>query len=205
MGKIGLLGNKKVLFAIPVLALIVITAYFAFGAVTPASTPANTDGSIQYGSHVCVSKIDGETNERTDYPCTHNLVVDSGLNAIRDILRGNSAVGNVNFTFIALGNSSNATSAAAPAVGDIILSAEYSGPNGLNRTSGSVASLGTGNWTVWNEFTSAVSTVTTNKTCLFNQSTGGTMLACNNFPETSLQGASGDKLLINWTISITSG
>ncbi len=193
--------SKKYLFILPVFMLAILSTFILANSFISTASTSNPEGSIKYGSKVCVSVIN--ENGRIDYPCKHNLVVNAGLNAIRDTLRGSASF--TNFTFLALGNSSNVTSGADPLATDTFLSAEYSGPNGLNRTAGSQAILGTGNWTVWASYTSAGIALNTNKTCIFNQSTGGTMLACVNFPETQLQGASSDVLLVNWTIFTTSG
>ncbi len=159
--------------------------------------------------HVAVQRgegsIYGEGYEDLGY--FSNLVVDSGLNATRDILGQGTIFGA--FDIIGLGNSSNSTSASPVVSSDTTLIAEYTS-NGLTRTASTYATLSNseGNWSIYNTFTSSgISGLATNKTCLFNQTTvaGSTMFACVTFTDVTLDGTAGDTLLINWTSFVTSG
>ena len=59
--------------------------------------------------------------------------------------------------------------------------------------------MGTGNWSIYNEFTSTCDNVVTNVTRLRN--TNGDDFAGNTFTLVTLQ--TDDLLLINWTLSVS--
>lgn len=201
---------KKFIFLalIPVIFSLVFTlGYFASSNSHLSNIPSSTiDGGIQRTGIVEITVKDGITGEIKSHQVVHNLAATSGLNALRDIIGGNSTYGG--FTFVALGNASNSSSATAPVAGDTVLSGEYLA-NGLSRSAGTYGVLGgVGNWSVYKTFTSSgISGLTTNKTCLFNQSAvaGATMLACVRFTDVTLDGTSSDTLLINWTNFVSSG
>ena len=192
---------------IPIILSIVIVFISGYFISDYNQDSSNIQDGLKKVGIVEITVFDGKTGEIKSKEVVHNLAVNMGLNATRDILGQGTQFGA--FNVIALGNASNATSAAAPAAGDTILSGEYLA-NGLSRAVGTYATLGAsaGNWSIYKTFTSSgISGLTTNKTCLFNQTTvaGSTMLACVRFTDVTLDGTSSDTLLINWTNFVTSG
>lgn len=171
----------------------------------------SVSGGLERHGQVCVSQYQREGNRDDgaiipssykNLGCSDNLVVTAGLNAVRDILGRNADFGN--FTFIGLCNASAFCN--SPGAADTVIENEFNATGGLNRSAGGYALLGTGNWSIYKEFTTtSYANILTNKTCLFNQSAGGTMLACNTFSLATLDGTQSDRILINWTNFVVSG
>lgn len=165
--------------------------------------------TLQYGSRVCITTTGDFEGRKSPahqgieelVQCDHNLVHNSGLEAIEDSLSvGGSAAA---FTYIALCNSTGTASCNDSVASETNLPGEHTA-FGLARAAGTAGSNGasSGNWSVFKTFT-ATSAATTNKTGLFNASTGDTILASNTFTAASLQPS--DTLTVNWTLYVTSG
>lgn len=185
--------NKKILFGLVPLLVLSILGVFAFSFMSPSSTSSNNE--VQYGSNVCthVTRVDGTVEQ---LGCSHNLVVDAGLNAIRDQLGGQADFGA--FDYIALCNAT--AGCTGTDASDTTLDNEFTSA-GLTRAQGTYGQLGTGNWSIYKTFTATVNALETNQTGIFNQSTGGTLLAENTFTLVTLQ--NNDQLTVNWTITVT--
>ncbi|MCS7140829.1 MAG: hypothetical protein NZ888_01420 [Candidatus Nitrosocaldus sp.] len=128
---------------------------------------------------------------------THNLITDAGRNFIRQQAFGTAS--NSTAQYIAL-----STDSTPPAAGDTSLAGEITG-QGLARAQGTATLGGTGQITISKKFTmesGANPTFTINKAGLFDQASGGTLVAValiSNPP--TLQ--AGDSITINWQINIT--
>ena len=149
--------------------------------------PVSSEATINYNSNVCVYK-NGELID-----CSHNLLTNAGKELIETILGDTGSGGPVQY--IALCNST--AGCTAPDASDTTLDNEFTGC-GLSRAQGTYGDLGTGNWSIWYTFTSTCDNVETNMTGLFNQDSGGTLFAENQFTGVTLQ--TNDQLTINWTI-----
>jgi len=184
--------TKKKLLLIPVF-LLAIVGVFAFSMI-PAANVADDGISITYHSDVCktVTRADG-TVEPTD--CSHNLLYDTGKDLIELQLGDNPTTDEVDQ--ISLCNSATSSNCGTPQAdaGETFLTITDSG---LSETTGTYASIGTGNWTISNTFTASAS-VKTAGTRL--QNTLGTNFAGNAFTEVSLE--SGDQLSIEWNIWVS--
>ncbi|MEK6879287.1 MAG: hypothetical protein AABY22_06735, partial [Nanoarchaeota archaeon] len=104
-----MINKKKVLVysIIPViLSIVFISGYF----IAPNSDSSSViSEGIKRTGIVEVTVFDGKTGEIKSFERVHNLVVDAGLNATRDILGQGTSFGA--FSVISVGNASNATSA----------------------------------------------------------------------------------------------
>jgi len=210
---------KYLLYAIPLL-LLLFTISLSISQVYPLTTSSSsTQGVVSYGSVVCVCKGDSCNIHTEGASCSSNIIVNNGLDLIEDALSGTGGtVAQFNHSFIGLCNASNGDIAgggcSSPVAGTTFLQNEFndSEGHGLNRSAGIYTSLGVGNWSLYNTFTShGPAVILTNQTCLFNQSitlsgvTAGSVLACNNFTLVTLNGVNNDQITVNWTIFVTSG
>lgn len=179
-------------------AALLLTIMFVFSAISFSTfgVGASTPAKVKYGSAVCnhVTRADGTVEE---LGCSHNTVTDLGLDGIQDYLMTG---GGTAFDYIALCNASIVCNASA--AGSVTLDSEVAGC-GMDRAQGTTAELGTGNWSVYKEFTSTCNGFITNKTGLFNDSADDRLLAENTFTLVTLQ--NNDKLTINWTIFVENG
>jgi len=218
-----LVFNKtNLIFSIPIVSVIIITLVLSVNSFMPSvavvSVPADSNsGKVSYGSTVCICEGDSCNIHTPGAQCSHNLVVDNGLDIIEDILSGTGGtILTLNHSVIGLCNASAFCN--DPGAADTFLENEFNisnnGPtgSGMNRSAALYTSLGTGNWSLVNTFTAEGSAaILTNKTCLFNQTLTGTgvssgsMLACNTFNLVTLDGTSSDQITVNWTVFVTSG
>lgn len=191
-----MVSKEKIILSLVPLFVFALLGVFAFS-MMPSSSTSSGDG-IMYNSNVCTSVLRASDGTQESLGCSHNLVTDAGLNAVRDILGQGTQFGA--FDYIGLCNATAAC--AAPAAGDTTLENEF-GSAGLSRAQGTYGTLGTGNWSIYKTFTATADSLETNKTGIFNQSSGGTLLAENTFTLVTLQ--TNDQLTVNWTIYVTSG
>lgn len=178
---------KNILFT--GLFLFVIAGIFALS-ISMNSPSDDISDSITYHSNVCVYK-NGELIQ-----CSHNLLYDTGKNAIRSVL---GTAGNPGpWLNISLCNATNMTGCAVPVAGG---TENYEQINtcGLNAQSGTYAADATGNWSVSKTFTASCNNLNINSTRLMN-TTGG-LFAGNSFTTTTLQ--TNDQITVNWSISVS--
>ena len=164
--------------------------------VAPVSNNSSSqqgDAVVHYKGRVCVTKItkDGEV---IDLGCHDNVLTDAGKNLIKNLLGNTGSGGPVQY--IAL--SDNATH--VPSASDTSLPGEITS-GGLERAQGTFVDGGTGTWNITHTFTATTSFTGVRLAGLFNQSSGGTMLAENNFTAVNLE--SGDQLTITWQITVS--
>lgn len=174
--------------------------------LSSSSTDETTDGSLEKVGIVYVAVLRGEGSRYgVGYEVIaideHNIVVNQGLNATRDLIGQGSTFGA--FDIIALANGTAATADSVDA------SNEWTA-NGLSRVQGNYNTItgSAGNWTISTTFTSTtIADLRVNQTCLVNQTTiaGDTLFACVNFNQVTLDGTAGDTVFINWTNFVTSG
>ena len=170
-------------FAILVLAV----AFY----LKPVSSP-DKDASTSISYH---SMVDVYVNGR-QISHSHNLVVNGGLDFIKNCIGLGLCGAPTNFSNIAVGGNTSALAAT-----DTTLANEFAG-SGLARAPGAVTSIGTGNWSVSKVWT-ASATAAVNTTGLFNNTAGGTLFAENYFTPVTLQ--ANDQINVTWTIWVTSG
>lgn len=192
-------GDRKLfLYAIPILALLILGLWSAqtgiFNVQSPNDETLVSEG-VKYKATVCTNIIraDGTIEE---VKCSHNLLTNVGKEHIEGIIGQGWSGGSV----VQIGLCNASIGCSTPAVGDTTLENEY-GAGGLSRSAGTYGSLGTGNWSVQKIFTATASSLQTNKTGIFNASSGGTLFAENTFTLATLQ--TSDQLNITWIISVT--
>jgi len=189
--------KKKQLLLIPLFVIVLVGVFaiaFSIGANSVDVNPTNSQ-VLEYNSMVCteVTRTDGTIEPNG---CSSNLLFNSGKEAIEDYLADGLGGGDA-FDWIELADSALATEAPQADGGE-----DYTahGADGLVKVAGTVGSNApSGNWSVWNEFTSTAANQLTNVSHLINDDDDE--LAGNSFTEVTLQ--NGDKLLVNWTIWVT--
>ena len=180
--------NKKKVSLISLSVVLVLLGVLFITSFPNSDNPIQN--SISYNSQVCISK----NNNLIE--CSSNVLTTAGANVIRDTLGEGTSFGA--FDYVGLCNATAGCVAAA--AGSTTLENEYA-LGGLERSQGSYVSNGNGNWSVGETFTATADNLLTNKTGIFNQSSGGTLLAENTFTLVTLQ--TNDQLTINWTIWVT--
>jgi len=190
--------KKRYLFLIPLFAILLVGAFamaFSIGANSRDVNPTNLQ-SIEYNSMVCTEVIRADGTSY-DNGCSHNLLFDSGKEAIEAYLGAGTGAGDA-FDWIELCDQGAGVCENPQANGGEVYTAHAL--DGLVKVAGTQASnAASGNWSVWNEFTSTADNQLTNVSHLINA--GDTELAGNSFTDVTLQ--NGDKLLVNWTIFVT--
>lgn len=151
-----------------------------------------SDG-INYKANVCVSHI--SEGKLISEQCSHNILTNDGKDLIKNYL-SKGGLGTVDF--IGLCNATSGCNVSSAT--STYLNSEYTS-GGMNRAQGTYLSLGTGNWSIYKQFTATSDNLLINKTGLFNATSAGTLFAENTFTLVTLQ--TNDQLTINWTISVT--
>jgi hypothetical protein len=179
-----------------IFSVILLSAFLIMSLPSKEVQNANSDALIKYGSSVCtyVTRADGSIE---DNGCHHNLLTNAGKNAIRSALTN---AGTPAFKYIGLCNASYGGNCNGTNAGDTSLYNEFpAGVTGLNRTNeATYLALGTGNWSYSRTFVAGADDMVTNKTGIFNATSGDTMLAVNTFTTSTLQ--TNDQITINWSI-----
>lgn len=177
------------------LFLLVIVVTSAFALIGDSHVTPTTDENVKYKGNVCVTHTlaDGTVAMKE---CDHNILTDAGAEAIVNFIANG---GGASFTNIGLCNATAGCNSASAT--STTLDNEYSS-SGLARSAGTTANpAGTGNLSIYNTFTASADGLTTNKTGLFNATTGDTLLAENIFSLVTLN--TNDQLTINWTIQVS--
>lgn len=190
--------ETKYKFMIPFFALLLIIGTYAITSSIQPSENENIIG-INYQGDVCVTVTRAEgTVEPTQ--CSSNTLYDTGAEAIEDYL-GDGTGGNDAFDWIILCNATSGIGGTGCGVPAAAKTENYTalGGCGMDNVTGTVGDNANGNWSVWNEFTSSCDNIETNVTRLRNDDDDD--LAGNNFTLVTLQ--NGDKLTVNWTISVS--
>lgn len=194
--------NKKY-FLIPLLALVLV-GVFAFG-VSMNQPSNNLDNMITYNSMVkteTTGNFEGRispAHEGIWELVSHepNQLYDTGKEAIEDYL-GEGLGGGDAFDWIELCNSST-SSCGAPSAGKTEVYSAHT-TCGMSKVAGTQGTnAASGNWTVYNEFTSTCDSTETNVSRLINAD--GDDLAGNSFTAVTLQ--NGDKLNVTWDCWVT--
>jgi len=121
---------------------------------------------------------------------------DSGKEEIEDYLMEGTGASDA-FDWIELGDAALAVGAPSAGKAEAYTAHAADGLSAAAGTQGSNAP--SGNWSVWNTYTSTTTNQLTNVSHL--QNAAGTDLAGNSFAAVNL--SNGDSLLINWTLWIT--
>ncbi|GAH04824.1 unnamed protein product, partial [marine sediment metagenome] len=182
---------------IPILAVLFICSFFAIASLTNNNFENGviSENPIKYNSNVCTQVIRADGTVEL-LGCSPNVLTNVGKNAIKAILGEGTIYGAFNYIGLC-----NLTAGACTAdATDTTIDNEFVGC-GLDRTAGTYGSLTTGNWSIYNTFTSTCDNRQTNMTGILNQSTTGTLFAVNTFTDVTLQ--TDDQLLVNWTVWVT--
>jgi len=149
---------------------------------------------IQYDAYVCnyVTRADGTVE---DLGCSHNLLYNDGKDLIKTYL-GDTGGSTDEVDQISLCNAT--AGCGVPVAGASEDYNEFTAC-GLAVGTGTYSSLGVGNWSIFNTFTSTCDSVEINATRLRN--TASTNFAGNTFTLATLQ--TNDQITINWTIAVT--
>ena len=195
--------KKRYLFLIPLFAILLVGA-FAIGSIK--NHPSDSLGTtLEYNSMVCIQTTGDFEGRQTPIgewelvSQSTNVLYDTGKEAIESYLQAGLGGGDA-FDWIELCNSTLVeNSCGAPSAGKAEEYLAYTGCGlvGVAGTSGTNAA--SGNWTVYNEYTSTCDAQTTNVSRLVNDDDDD--LAGNSFTEVTLQ--IGDKLNVSWDIWIT--
>jgi hypothetical protein len=181
--------NKKFVIAALLVVLVCVTVYSTMQVNVPVTSLV--PGTLGIYSSVCIYVNDEQIGD-----CTHNLMMNSGLNWTRDAI-GNAGTSS-SMKYIAVGNTSTAETEQTSLAGEVT-------GCGLDRAVGTYAVVGTGNWSVTKEFTSSCNSLVVNTTSLFNTTYGGagqTIFAGKNF-SSSVTLQSSDKLNVTWYVWVT--
>ena len=188
MKTLGLLVSAVLVVALA------LSAFSINGLFLPSSTGATAstaaDSFIKYAGYVTVA-VNGKVISQNK----HNFFSNAGKDMVLDLLGGRVAPGPAgvlsNATQILIGNDS----------GNVGLIGPYN-DSGLANTTGTVARITNGNWSVVATFTSTANNKDVNATALYNGSAGGaTYFAGNNFTKVTLQ--NGDQITVTWNISVS--
>jgi len=181
---------------------IIAAILIAFLSVTIYSFPVKTsedNSKIAFHSAVCIYK-----NDELIGPCTHNTMMNAGLNWTRELI-GNAATSGA-IKNIVLGNTTTAESATATTLAGQINDC------GLEPSTGTytVITTSTGNFSTSKVWTSSCDSEIVNTTALYNISAPGasctatncTMFAGKNFAApVTLQ--IGDQLNVTWYVWVS--
>ena len=178
--------NKNFAIVALLVALVAVTLY-SF----PLVTTRETAKKLSFNSVVCVYKNDEQVGE-----CTHNTMMNTGLNWTRDLIGNAGASGAVNVIGLA-----NGTSAEVATLTD--LNARIT-DCGLQLIAGTytVQTVSQGNWSISKVFTSTCANEVVNTTGLYNSTAPGTMFAGKNF-EASVTLQSSDQLNVTWYVWVS--
>lgn len=195
----NILKNNEKRFSIYGILLVLAILIVGVSSIAPWSnhdTFTKVDGddttlsSITYHSNVCkqITRADGIVEPQE---CSHNLLYDTGKELIETYLGDTGGSGDEVDQIVLC----DADVGCATPVAGASETFNAITDRGLAKTTGTYASLGTGNWTISNVFT-ATGSVKTNVTRL--QNTAGTNFAGNAFTLVSLENQ--DSLTITWNI-----
>jgi hypothetical protein len=173
-------------FLIGAILVVLISVAISF----PVAQTSKDNSQLTFHSAVCVYK-----NGQSIGYCTHNMMMNAGLNWTRDLIGNASAAGPM--AVIALGNGSTAETNTLTSLPSNITEC------GLQNATGAYAIVGTGNWSISKTFTSSCNNEIVNTTALFNSSSSpNAMFAGKNF-SSSVTLQSGDQLSVTWYIWVT--
>ena len=175
---------------------------FSIGADSVDINPTN-DLEIGYNSMVTIEttgEFEGRETPLGEWEIVSqstNQIYDTGKEAIEDYLGEGTGAGDA-FDWIELCDSV-AAGCGTPVAGKSETFTAHAA-DGLSAVAGTVGSNApSGNWSIWNTFTSTAANQLTNVSRL--QNAGGDDLAGNAFGLVNL--SNGDSLLVNWTIWVT--
>lgn len=175
------------------LAVVMFVTGYSLSLNSGTNTAATSD-KVGYVGIPCiqVTRANGEVEPQL---CTHNIITTLGKNWIKEMAMGSGAPGN-NWTRIAIGGNSSPL-----AVGDATLGGIWNSC-GLANVTGTMVAIGTGNWSIQNQWTSSCDNSYVNTTGIYNYTTGagaasGNLLAEAYWsPNTNLM--NGDKLNVTY-------
>ena len=194
--------KNKQLF-LPLFAILFV-GVFVFG--FSLNTNPSSDGlknTIEYNSMVCIQStgdFDGRVSPLGEYEqvgCHSNVLYNTGKEAIEAYLQAGTGGGDA-FDWIQLCNAST-SSCGAPSAGKTEAYSLHTTCGMVSVVSTSGTNAASGNWTVYNEFTSTCDNTKTNVSRLVNDDDDD--LAGNSFTMVTLQ--NGDKLNVTWDVWVT--
>ena len=192
--------NPKYIAGTTIAVLFAIMGLLAFSGVA-FDRSENIKESPVWIATVCptIERADGRIEK---LECTSNLLVDQGKNFTAELLSGldyTSATPGTDFAkHISLSNDSSSPSASWTVLPNELTT------NGLDRKTGTCAINGVGNFSCWYQF-EATGTVTNIHLAglNWNATDGAPTLVAANVLSSDVNLESGDKLTINWTVSIS--
>jgi hypothetical protein len=140
-----------------------------------------TSENLKYTGVACVYKNDQLIG------CYHNLITNRGKDLIKIDMMGTGAV---TLDQLALANNTVAQSAS-----DTNLQGEWT-TCGLARVTGTLTSIGTGNWSISYQWTSTCDNAIVNATGIYNTTFSGNLFAETTFATTTLM--NGDKINVTY-------
>jgi hypothetical protein len=167
--------KKKIILAI--LPLIVIAAILT----SSAKIQLGVNENLKYTGVACIYKNDQLIG------CYHNLITNRGKDLIKLDMMGQAVV---TLDQLALANNTVAQSAS-----DTNLQGEWT-TCGLARATGTLTSIGTGNWSINYVWTSTCDNAIVNATGIYNTTASGNLFAETTFPTTTLM--NGDKINVTY-------
>jgi hypothetical protein len=167
--------KKKIILAI--LPLILIAAILT----SSAKIQLGVNDNLKYTGVACIYKNDQLIG------CYHNLITNRGKDLIKLDMMGQAEV---TLDQLALANNTVAQSAT-----DTNLQGEWT-TCGLARATGTLTSIGIGNWSINYVWTSTCDNVIVNATGIYNTTAPGNLFAETTFPTTTLM--NGDKINVTY-------
>jgi hypothetical protein len=137
----------------------------------------NIGENLKYTGVACIYKNDQLIG------CYHNLITNQGKDYIKQDMMGTAAI---TLNKLAIANSTTAQSAA-----NINLQGEWT-TCGLARATGTLTSIGTGNWSINYVWTSTCDNAIVNATGIYNETGTDVLFAETTFATTTLM--NGDKI-----------
>lgn len=187
--------NLGILFAaVPTAFAVLLLSGIVPGAVLLGYQQSSPSDSVGPHGYVVVTVTrDGQEIYRSEQ---HNMITNAGKDFIAQQIGASSGLGTNGANFIGL-----TTTEVTPAAGDTTLANEITG-GGLARAQGNFThTAGQNTFVVSKTFAATQSFSNVQSAGLFTASTGGIMMAENNFTAVNL--ANNDKLTITWTITLS--
>ena len=188
--------NKNIYIGLGSIGLMMLAVILAFPMMAPNMTLSD---SPTWKATVCptIERADGSIEK---LECASNLLTNLGKNFTAEVISGEDITGAVVGTDYAKYISLSTNSGGADASWLVLPGEITSG--GCERIVGALSTNGVGNFSVWKQFT-ASATHTAIHLAGLNWNTTGNSLVAANALSSDVNLENGDKLTINWTVSIS--
>lgn len=173
----------KKIWLVPIALVLIVIALVQIVAVVFSSRPTSLAEGIKYGGAFCVYK----NNKLIE--CKENMITNRGKDLIKMDMMGTAVV---TLDKLAIANN---TVAQSPA--DTNLQGEWT-TCGLARATGTLTSVGVGNWSISYQWTSTCNNAIVNATGIYNTTAPGNLFAQTTFATATLQ--TNDKINVTYYI-----